>query len=142
MPKQLELVLSLREKEEEKARQQLSVAEQRLDILQQQLKSLEDFALSYQQQLSAPGKIQMQHRQTIVLYLSQVQDAILGQAEKATFAAEHVETAKNNWLAVRLKKQGIATLIEKRKHEQYLLEEKKEQQEADALSQILFFRNK
>jgi len=139
--KQLALVLDLREKEEEKARQQLGTAEQRLEMLQQQLSALEDYALSYQQQLSSPGQMQMQHRQTITAYLHQVQTAILGQVEKAEQAAQQVEAAKQNWLEARLNKKGIATLIEKRRHEKVIQDDKNEQKEADNLSQAAFFRN-
>ncbi len=141
MSKQLALVLDLREKEEEKARQQLGITEQRLEMLQQQLKALEDYALSYQQQLSLPGQMPMQHRQTITAYLHQVQTAILGQVEKVNHAAEQVEVAKKSWLDARLNKKGIATLIEKRQHEKAIQDDKNEQKEADNLNQVAFFRN-
>lgn len=141
MSKQLELVLDLREKEEEKARQQLGIAEQCLEMLQQQLKALEEYALSYQQQLSTLGQMPMQHRQTITAYLHQVQTAILGQVEKVDHAAQQVETAKKYWLDARLNKKGIVTLIEKRQREKSLQDDKNEQKEVDNLSQVAFFRN-
>jgi flagellar export protein FliJ len=142
MSSQLAIVLELREKEEERARQSLGQAEQRLALLQQQQTALEDYALAYQQQLSATGQMNMQHRQTIAAYLAQVQAAILGQAEKAAVAGVQVEAAKKNWLQARLNKKGISTLIEKRTHEKAQRDEKNEQREADALSQVMFFRNK
>lgn len=142
MSKQLALVLELREKEEEKARQALGNAEQQLEMLEQQLKSLEDYALSYQQQLSQPGQMQMQQRQTITAYLYQVQTAIVGQVDKVNTAADKVEDAKQSWLDVRLKKKGIETLLKKREHEQAVQQNKREQKEADALNQTSFFINK
>lgn len=142
MSKQLALVLELREKEEESARQAFGVAEQRLEVLQQQLKALEDYALSYQQQLSATGQMQMQHRQTITAYLHQVQTAIVGQLEKINFASQQVDSTKQQWLEVRLKKKGIETLVEKREQENNRAAEKNEQKESDALSQVSFFYHK
>lgn len=141
MSKQLALVLDLKKKEEDKARDHLRKLEQRLEALQQQLSALEDYALAYQQQLSAPGAITMQHRQTVMLYLNQVQNAIVGQVDKVNLAASQVEQAKNVWLEHRLKTKGIATLVENRQQEQHRLNEKNEQKESDALTQILFSKN-
>jgi flagellar export protein FliJ len=142
MSKQLALVLDLREKEEEKARQVLGASEKQLELLQQQLKALEDYALAYQQQLSTPGQMQMQHRQTITAYLHQVQTAIMGQLEKVTVATKQAEQAKKTWLDARLQKKGIQTLIDKRQREQHIINEKNEQKESDAFNQAAFYRNK
>jgi flagellar export protein FliJ len=142
MSKQLALVLDLREKEEEKARQVLGASEKQLELLQQQLKALEDYALAYQQQLSTPGQMQMQHRQTITAYLHQVQTAVMGQIEKVAFATKQVEQAKKIWLDARLQKKGIQTLMDKRQREQRIVNEKNEQKESDAFNQAAFYRNK
>jgi flagellar export protein FliJ len=142
MSKQLALVLDLREKEEEKARQVLGASEKQLELLQQQLKALEDYALAYQQQLSTPGQMQMQHRQTITAYLHQVQTAVMGQIEKVAFATKQVEQAKKTWLDARLQKKGIQTLMDKRQREQRIVNEKNEQKESDAFNQAAFYRNK
>lgn len=140
MSQQLEVVLKLREQELEKLEQQLGVAQQQLSLLTRQRGALEDYAMTYQQQLSAQGSMPMQQRQIIAAYLLQVQSAIVGQGEKITQAAEQVEQVKQKWLQARLNKDAIAKLVEKRQQDEVSRAEKQAQKTQDDLNQSAFFR--
>lgn len=141
MADQLATVLQLRVLEEEKAAEKKLVLERNLSSLQQQLTSLEDYALDYQARLSATGTISIQQRQLLSAYLHQVQTAILGQLEKIAAAETQVEQARSLWLAARLNKQAIEKLMEKRLVAQAELEVQRDQKETDALNQVRFVAN-
>lgn len=138
MPKSLMVVLQLRERELDKASQQLQHLEQTLSTLKAQAQALEDYAVEYQQQLSAQGMISIQQRQVIATYLNQVQTAIIGQYEKIKQTEAQVDVVKKAWIDARVQVQAMEKLVDSRKKELRRKQEKQEQQAADALSQVQF----
>ena len=138
MTSQLDTVLRLREQEVEKRQRHLTYAQQQLAQLEAQSQALEEYALGYQQQLSAVGAIGMQQRQLIAAYLQQVQSAILGQSEKIALAKQQVDVAQQHWLKARTDREAIAKLMEKRAEEAQRLADKQEQKLQDELVQVRF----
>jgi flagellar FliJ protein len=135
---QLDTLLRLRDQEVEKRERQLTYVQQQLAQLEAQSQALEEYALSYQQQLSAIGAMSMQQRQLIAAYLQQVQSAILGQSEKIALAKQQVDIARQHWSKARTDREAIAKLMEKRAKDAQRIADKQEQKLQDELVQAKF----
>ena len=132
MSAQLELVLKLREKSEEEARENMQRAESQRDALKNQILQLEDYVRDYQQQFADPNTVTtMQKRFLLMIYVEQIQTAISGHQNKLVAYEHSVTHLRQIWLEARQQKLGIERLLEKRQQEAKIHQARLEQKQLD-----------
>ncbi len=132
MSAQLRLVLQLKEKAEQEARENMQRVESQRDALGQQIAQLEGYVVDYQRQFADPTQItSMQKRYLLMVYVEQIQTAIAGHQEKLAHYERAVQQLRQAWLETRQQKLGIERLLEKRQQETELHEDRLAQKQLD-----------
>lgn len=132
MSAQLELVLQLREKAEKEARENMQRVESQRDALKQQILQMEDYIRDYQRQFADQTTVtSMQKRFLLMIYVEQIQSALVGHQDKLSSYERSVQALRQIWLETRQQKLGIERLLEKRQQEAKLQYARLEQKQLD-----------
>ncbi|MCE0494525.1 flagellar export protein FliJ [Vibrio salinus] len=144
MENALEFLLDQAKEKEEQAVLALNSARQELDNYYVQLKQIEQYRLDYCSQLVERGQNGLSASQYWHLnrFLTQLDETLAKQREAESHFKQQVQNCEEHWLDVRKQSRSYEWLIEKRKAEKELLEQKKEQKFLDEFATLQFNRQK
>ncbi|TDF39479.1 flagellar export protein FliJ [Alteromonadaceae bacterium M269] len=141
---QLQLVADWEREKEDKLANDLSRSRQELLLHQQKLQGLEQYKREYLEQLKAKGadglgSLSFGQHQSFIEKL----DKACEQQRYAIHQAQRVVEHKMSlWLTQQSKRKAVESLLEKKRQEQKLKQDKAEQQLLDEISIQRFFRAK
>jgi len=142
--KQLELVAEWEKDKEQKVARDFQLAQQHADLNRQKLASLEQYKQDYllqTQQKSSTG-VNGQKLVQLQLFVGKLDKACQQQATVVQQTLLVAEQRKQIWVKQQSKRKAIELLIEKRRAEAALKEQRQEQGLADELSNMRFLRQK
>ena len=131
--KRLQVVLKLAEMKQQRAAEALAVSQKELDNMEQQREQLVGFKTEYNQGfLAKTGSTihpsQLANYQRFYGNLEQVQTAQLLRVESAEY---HQNQARSHWQACYAKEQNMRNLVEKKHHQEQLVDDRRLQKEQD-----------
>ncbi|MBG5097374.1 flagella biosynthesis chaperone FliJ [Pseudomonas aeruginosa] len=130
-------VVDMASKAERDAATPLGKCQQQLLAAQQKLAELERYRNDYQQQWISQGQkgVSGQWLMNYQRFLSQLETAVVQQANSVTWHREAVDKARLNWQERYARLEGLRKLVERYLEEARQAEDKREQKQLDELAQ-------
>ncbi|MDE1514532.1 flagellar export protein FliJ [Vibrio sp. dsl-7] len=144
MDNALDFLLEQIQEQEDQAVLALSKARSELESYYQQLRQIEQYRLEYCQQLVARGQSGLTASQYGHLnrFLTQLDETLAKQRSAEQHFQLQVENSQQHWMSLRQKRKSYQWLIEKKQVERQQLQAKREQNQMDEFSTLIFNRRR